>query len=266
MLLKSCAMPPASRPIASSLAACCSCRCISLRFLRPFSLADVHHRSDKLELARLAHQGTGHHLEMLDRTIWQQQPILQIKIPSLVSGPLECLLKEIFVFGMRLLNYSRDVGRSRRVKSKDPKGLRRPVDLSAGGLPAENARVAQCLRFSQVSLAAPQGPFGSPTLAVLLLQARIEVRLRLAQRLFGALLLGQGGYQREGQNDKRNAGNCQSQIGLIETCVCLRLVNRAVNGKSGPSHRRVVHTGNGQAHHDGGNELLSKIRGSECQP
>ncbi len=86
---------------------------------------------------------------------------------------------------------------------------------------------------------------GSPTLAVLLLQ---------------------GGYQREGQNDKRNAGNHQSQIGLIETCVPFSLVNRAVNGKSGPSHRRVVHTGNGHAHDDGGNELWSKIRGSECQP
>src|ERR1700730_583744 len=166
MLLKSCAMPPASRPIASSLAACCSCRCISLRFLRPFSLADVHHRSDKREVSRLAHQGTGHHLEMLDRTIGQQQPMLQIKIPPLVSGAIECLLKEIFVFGMRLLNHSRDVRCSRRVNSKDPKGLHRPVDLSAGGIPAETARVAQCLRFSQVSLAPPHGLFGSPTLAV----------------------------------------------------------------------------------------------------
>src|SRR6202011_4693839 len=96
--------------------------------------------------------------------------------------------------------------------------LRRPVDLSGCGIPAETARVAQGLRLSQVSLAPPQGLFGSPTLAVLLLQ---------------------GGYQREGQNDKRNAGNHQSQIGLIETCVSLGLVNRAVNGKSGPSHRQI---------------------------
>src|SRR3982075_4683147 len=82
-----------------------------------------------------------------------------------------------------------------------------------------------------------------------------EIRSRLTERFFGALLLGQGGDQREGQNDKRNAGNRQSQIGLIETCVSLGLVNRAVNGKSRPSHRRVVHTGNGQAHDGGGNEL-----------
>ena len=46
-----------------------------------------------------------------------------------------------------------------------------------------------------------------------------EIRLRLTQRFFGALLLGQGGDRREGQNDKRNAGNRQRQIGLIETCV-----------------------------------------------
>ena len=60
--------------------------------------------------------------------------------------------------------------------------------------------------------------------------------------------------------------NHQSQIGLIETRVSPGIVNGAVNGKRGPSHRRVVHTGNGQTHDDGGNELLSKIRSSECQP
>jgi hypothetical protein len=37
-------------------------------------------------------------------------------------------------------------------------------------------------------------------------------------------------------------------------------VNRAVSGKNGRSHRRVVHAGNGQAHDDGGNELLPEIR------
>src|ERR1700732_3782360 len=117
---------------------------------------------------------------------------------------------------MRLSNHSRAVRWSRRVKPKDPKGLRRPVDSSACGIPAEAARVAQGLRLSQVSFAPPQRLFGSPPLAVLLLQ---------------------GDYQRDGQNDKRNAGHHQSQIGLIETCVSLGLVNRAVNGKGGPSHR-----------------------------
>jgi hypothetical protein len=42
-------------------------------------------------------------------------------------------------------------------------------------------------------------------------------------------------------------------------------VKRAVSAKNGTSHRRVVHTGNRQTHDGGGNELLPKIRGSECQ-
>ena len=45
------------------------------------------------------------------------------------------------------------------------------------------------------------------------------------------------------------------------------LGNRArLSGVDGRSHPGVVHTGNGQAHHDGGNELLPAIGGSKCQP
>src|SRR3989442_15280189 len=86
------------------------------------------------------------------------------------------------------------------------------------------------------------------------------------ERFFNALLLGQGGDQREGQNDKRSAGNHQRPIGLIEACVSLGRVDGAVSGKDGRSHRRVVHTGNRQAHDVRGNELSPKFRGSECQP
>jgi len=39
-----------------------------------------------------------------------------------------------------------------------------------------------------------------------------------------------------------------------------------VSGKNGRLHPRVVHPGNGQSHDDGGNELLRKISGAECQP
>jgi len=53
---------------------------------------------------------------------------------------------------------------------------------------------------------------------------------------------------------------------LIETCVSLSLVKRDVSGKDGAPHRRVVHTGNSHTHNDGGNDLLPKIRRSECQP
>src|SRR5882762_4323305 len=171
--------------------------------------------------------------------------MFEIKILVRVSGALERLLKKIFVLRMRLLDDSCDVRWTRRVKSKDPKGLRRPVDLSGYSIPAETAGVAQSLRFGHVSLASPQCLFDFPTLAVLLLQ---------------------GCYQRKRQNDKRNASNQEGQIGVIETHVSLSLINRAVNCKSRPAHRRVMHTGNGQPHDDGSNELLSKSRGSECQP
>src|SRR5712671_1668729 len=98
--------------------------------------------------------------------------MLQIKVLFLVSCAIECLFKESSVFRMRLLNDSREFRRVRRVKFKDPEGLRRPVDRSAGGIPAETAGVAHGLRLSQVGLAATQGLFGAPTLAVLLLQVR----------------------------------------------------------------------------------------------
>jgi hypothetical protein len=38
----------------------------SLCFLGAFAPGDVHHRPDKLEVARLVRQGTRHHLKMLD--------------------------------------------------------------------------------------------------------------------------------------------------------------------------------------------------------
>jgi len=93
-----------------------------------------------------------------------------------------------------------------------------------------------------------------------------EIRPRLTERFFNALLLGQGGDQREGQNAKRDAGHHQRQIGLIETCVSLGLVDGAVSGKDGRSHRRVVHTGNRHTHDDRGHDVLPRFRGSECQP
>ena len=45
-----------------------------------------------------------------------------------------------------------------------------------------------------------------------------------------------------------------------------KFLSLAVSGKNGRLHPRVVHPGNGQSHDDGGNELLRKISGAECQP
>src|SRR3984893_8267962 len=101
--------------------------------------------------------------------------MLQIKILLIASSAIECLFNESSVVRMRLLNNSRQIRRIRPIGPVDPIGLLRPVDRSAGAIPAETARVAQGLRFGGVGLAPSQGIVGSPTLAVLLLQIRIEV-------------------------------------------------------------------------------------------
>src|SRR3984957_19192485 len=111
--------------------------------------------------------------------------MLQIKILFLASRAFEYLLEESPVVRVRLLNYSRDVRWIREIQFKDPKSLRRPVDPSSCGIPAKAARVAQGLRFSQVGLASPQGIFGSPSIAVLLLQVGIEVSVLQRDRGLG---------------------------------------------------------------------------------
>ena len=51
-----------------------------------------------------------------------------------------------------------------RLVSEDPKGLSRPVDLSAGHVPAEAAGVAQPLRLGEIRLAPSQRRFGAAEL------------------------------------------------------------------------------------------------------
>ena len=93
-----------------------------------------------------------------------------------------------------------------------------------------------------------------------------EIGPRLAQRFFRALLLEQGGAQREGEQDERRARDHQRQRGLVEPRVLRGLVERAVNREDGRAHRGVVHPGDGQAHDDGGDESLAEIGGPERQP
>src|SRR5882672_8089868 len=86
---------------------------------------------------------------------------------------------------MRLSNDSPELGRNRRVKFIDSIGFRRPVDLIGYRIPAETAGVAHGLRLVQVGLAAPKSLFGSPTIAVLLPQVRIEVGVLQRNRGLG---------------------------------------------------------------------------------
>ncbi len=127
----------------------------SVRFLSASALGDVHQRPDKLDVARLVPQGAGHHLDVLDRAIGHLQPILDVKIVFLAPCTIECPLEQSLVLRMRLLDHAREVSCLRAIEFIDSKGFRGPPDLCAGGIPAETARVAQVLRFSQVGLAAP---------------------------------------------------------------------------------------------------------------
>src|SRR5271168_2607906 len=92
---------------------------------------------------------------------------------------------EISVFRMCLPNDLRKLGRNRPLKSVNPKGFRRPVNLTGYGVPAEAAGVAGGLGLIEVGLAAPQGLFGAPALAVFLFQVRIKVGILERDRSLG---------------------------------------------------------------------------------
>jgi hypothetical protein len=56
----------------------------------------------------------------------------------------------------------------------------------------------------------------------------------------------------------------QRQIGLIENRLSMALGHLpGLSGEDGRSHPGVVHTGNGQAHDDRGNEFLPAVRRSK---
>src|SRR5439155_13482827 len=65
-------------------------------------------------------------------------------------------LDEFSVVRMASLEHELCRGLSRLLISKDSKRFLRPVDLAAEDIPAERARVAQPLRFGQISLTPSQ--------------------------------------------------------------------------------------------------------------
>src|SRR6202035_4937722 len=107
------------------------------------------------------------------------------KIRFLLECAIEYALMEISVFRMCLPNDLRKLGWNRPLKCVNPIGFRRPVNLTGYGVPAETAGVAGGLGLIQVGLAAPQGLFGAPALAVFLLQVRIEVGILERARSLG---------------------------------------------------------------------------------
>src|SRR3984893_15702034 len=86
--------------------------------------------------------------------------MLKIEILSLLRCTIEYLSDQRSV---RWVSSGKDQFQSRfspSVRFKDAKAFLRPVNLPAGNIPAEAARVAQFLRLGQVNFTSAQGFFG----------------------------------------------------------------------------------------------------------
>ena len=100
-------------------------------------------------------------MEVLHRTVRQQQPMLKIKICPCLRRAGDNLLHEFSVFGMNSLERQVQCRFNRPIVCEDSKRFGRPVDLTAGNIPAKTACVAQYLRFGQVNFTSPQLLFRS---------------------------------------------------------------------------------------------------------
>src|SRR6266403_4824938 len=103
-------------------------------------------------------------MEVLDRTVRHQQPMLKIQIRPSLGRAVECLLHELSVVGMNSLHYQLRCRLKRSIILKDLVGFLRPEDFSTRNVPAETACVTQFLRFRQVSFTPPQLFFSPPPL------------------------------------------------------------------------------------------------------
>ena len=65
---------------------------VSQRLLGVSALGDVHDRADEFEVAGLADVGLTHALQVLDRSVWQNDSILMLEPDSFARGALEILL------------------------------------------------------------------------------------------------------------------------------------------------------------------------------
>src|ERR1700681_4181999 len=95
-------------------------------------------------------------VDMSDPAIRHQQAMLKIKISPFPGRPVESLLHEIPVVGMKSLQYQLQCRLGRWIVFKDLVGFLRPVDFSAQNIPAEASGRADALPFGQESFAALQ--------------------------------------------------------------------------------------------------------------
>src|SRR5580700_2308851 len=115
-----------------------------------------------------------HNLNVLHRAIRQQQPMFKIKSLPVPRYLVERFLEEDSVLRMCSPQYDfhcRFVG---WIVFENAKRFLRPEDLSAGNIPSETARMANSLRFRQISFAALQGLFRALTLEYFACQLSVD--------------------------------------------------------------------------------------------
>src|SRR5256714_56064 len=96
-------------------------------------------------------------MDMLDGTIGQLQPMLEIKLLGVKPRSIDVLLHHFAIVAMN----SRDNEIHGRLRFwaalKDSEGLVGPEDFAARHLPAEAAGVTEFLGIGQIHFAAPDG-------------------------------------------------------------------------------------------------------------
>jgi hypothetical protein len=92
-------------------------------FFRPMALGRVHHRSNKLDAARLISFSMSHNVDMFDRTIRHHQAIFKVKIISILRRALDDLFHKDRVFRMNSLEDKFGGWFRRSVVLKDSKGF-----------------------------------------------------------------------------------------------------------------------------------------------
>src|SRR4029077_15047270 len=101
-------------------------------------------------------QSMGNDVEISDRTIGQQQPMLTVEIRTLLFGLSDDVPDEGSVVRMSALQHEFDRRLTGAAAVEDAERLLRPVDLPAGHMPAETAGPTQWLSRGQVDRATPQ--------------------------------------------------------------------------------------------------------------
>lgn len=73
--------------------------------VRMVLLGDVHHRADILQLPRIISHGMRHDVDVLDRSIRQEESMFEIQIHSVLNSEIESLSYEDDVFRMNPLKH-----------------------------------------------------------------------------------------------------------------------------------------------------------------